>query len=153
MAVVLTVLGFIWWWPLGLLLLGFLIARRRYGHGRGPMYSMEGMMMDGNPRAARWERKVARAQDKMERARAQMDRFMGRGAPFGSVSSGNAAFDDYRERTLKRLEEEQHEFKDFLERLRLAKDRAEFDQFMAARRPAPIEPDLQSSPAPVETGR
>jgi hypothetical protein len=35
---------------------------------------------------------------------------------------------------LKRLEEEQHEFLEFLERLRHAKDKAEFDDFMAERR-------------------
>jgi len=40
------------------------------------------------------------------------------------------------------LEEEQREFKDFLERLRMAKDKAEFDQFMAERgRPRRPEPE------------
>ena len=51
-----------------------------------------------------------------------------------SRSSGNRAFDEYRAETLQRLEEEQREFREFLERLRLAKDKAEFDQFMAERR-------------------
>jgi hypothetical protein len=49
-------------------------------------------------------------------------------------SSGNHAFDEYRTETLRRLEEEQREFKEFLERLRFAKDKTEFDQFMAERR-------------------
>jgi hypothetical protein len=49
-------------------------------------------------------------------------------------SSGNRAFDDYRAETLRRLEEEQREFREFLERLRFAKDKTEFDQFMADRR-------------------
>jgi len=49
-------------------------------------------------------------------------------------SSGNRAFDEYRAETLRRLEEEQREFREFLERLRMAKDKAEFDQFMADRR-------------------
>ena len=49
-------------------------------------------------------------------------------------SSGNRAFDEYRTETLRRLEDEQREFRDFLERLRMAKDKAEFDQFMAERR-------------------
>jgi hypothetical protein len=49
-------------------------------------------------------------------------------------SSGNRAFDEYRSETLHRLEEEQREFQDFLQRLRMAKDKAEFDQFMAERR-------------------
>ena len=88
----------------------------------------------------RWERKMARMQEKMERVRAMMERFGGRGDWFGPPSSGNRAFDDYRAETLKRLEDEQREFKDFLERLRFAKDRAEFDQFMAARRERPSEP-------------
>ena len=60
------------------------------------------------------------------------------GAWWGSApSSGNRAFDDYRTETLQRLEEEQREFKEFLERLRFAKDRAEFDQFMSERRNRP----------------
>jgi len=54
-------------------------------------------------------------------------------APSGG-SSGNAAFDEYREETLRRLEEEQQEFAEYLERLRQAKDKAEFDAFMAERR-------------------
>ena len=49
-------------------------------------------------------------------------------------TSGNRAFDEYRSETLRRLEEEQREFHDFLDRLRMAKDKAEFDQFMAERR-------------------
>ena len=51
----------------------------------------------------------------------------------GSGPTGNSAFDEYREETLKRLEEEQTAFVSFLDRLRKAKDKAEFDQFMADR--------------------
>ena len=47
--------------------------------------------------------------------------------------TGNTAFDAYREETLKRLEEERDAFVSFLDELRSAKDRAEFDQFMAQR--------------------
>ena len=46
-------------------------------------------------------------------------------------STGNAAFDAYKADTLARLEEEQTNFEAFLTRLREAKDKAEFDQFMA----------------------
>ncbi|MCC6889656.1 MAG: DUF2852 domain-containing protein [Hyphomicrobiales bacterium] len=53
---------------------------------------------------------------------------------WGTPSSGNRAFDEYRAETLRRLEEEQREFKEFLERLRFARDKTEFDQFMAERR-------------------
>lgn len=45
-------------------------------------------------------------------------------------SSGNTSFDAYRRDTLARLEQEQDKFDDFLERLRAAKDKVEFDQFM-----------------------
>ena len=54
-----------------------------------------------------------------------------------SYSSGNKAFDDYREATLKRLEEEEREFRSFLDRLRRAEDKSEFDQFMSERRERP----------------
>lgn len=48
-------------------------------------------------------------------------------------TSGNSAFDSYKEETLRRLEHEQDEFEAFLERLRAAKDKSEFDQFMDER--------------------
>jgi hypothetical protein len=47
--------------------------------------------------------------------------------------TGNSAFDTYKADTLRRLEEEQAKFEEFLERLREAKDKAEFDQFMEER--------------------
>ena len=53
----------------------------------------------------------------------------------GSVyrATGNAAFDAYKNETLRRLEEEQENFEAFLQRLRDARDKAEFDQFMDER--------------------
>ena len=57
-----------------------------------------------------------------------------------SSVSGNRAFDEYRMATLRRLEEEQREFKEFLNRLRHAKDKAEFDEFMAERSQRPQGP-------------
>lgn len=101
-------------------------------------------MLDWQHRGDRWERKIARMQDKMERMRGRMDRFRSRSDWFGPASSGNNAFDEYRSETLKRLEDEQREFKEFLGRLRFAKDRAEFDQFMADRRQRPVEPNSQA---------
>ena len=47
--------------------------------------------------------------------------------------SGNQAFDAYKADTLRRLEDEQASFEQFLERLREARDKAEFDQFMDER--------------------
>lgn len=51
----------------------------------------------------------------------------------GLGSTGNTAFDRYREETLKRLEEEHREFEAFVDRLRRARDKEEFDLFMAER--------------------
>lgn len=50
-----------------------------------------------------------------------------------SKSSGNASFDSYRNELLDRLENEQHRFEGFVERLRDAKDRTQFDHFMTER--------------------
>ncbi|KAA0920139.1 DUF2852 domain-containing protein [Aquicoccus porphyridii] len=55
------------------------------------------------------------------------------GRPTAYRSSGNSAFDAYKDDTLRRLEDEQKQFESFLERLRAAKDKAEFDQFMEDR--------------------
>lgn len=50
-----------------------------------------------------------------------------------SRDTGNAAFDAYKNDTLRRLEDEQEKFEAFLQRLRDARDKAEFDQFMEER--------------------
>jgi hypothetical protein len=55
------------------------------------------------------------------------------GNPSEPPPSGNSAFDDYRREMLRRLEQDHQDFKAFLERLRRAKDKQEFDQFMAER--------------------
>lgn len=57
-----------------------------------------------------------------------------------SGSTGNSAFDAYRDETLKRLETEHEEFVAFMTRLREAKDKAEFDEFMISRREAANRP-------------
>lgn len=151
MPVILTVLGFLWWWPLGLLILAFLIARGRIGFWRHPIYyAGDGPMLNWEHGKDRWERKMARMQGKMEVMRARMDSVRSRRDWFGASSSGNRAFDDYRSETLKRLEDEQREFKDFLARLRFAKDRAEFDQFMNDRRQRPFGSDPQAETPPAE---
>ena len=119
--IVLMILGFWAWWPLGLAILAFTI-----GSGRMGCWNHHGMN--------RW-------QDKMDRMCSKVD-WWGTTPP----SSGNRAFDEYRTDTLRRLEEEQREFKEFLQRLRFAKDRAEFDQFMAERRNRPDASQPQSQP-------
>jgi Protein of unknown function (DUF2852) len=128
--IVLLVLAFVWWWPLGLAILAFMI-----GSGRMGCSNHNGM--------SRW-------QNKMERMQAKMDRM--RGCDWwSSSSSGNRAFDDYRTETLQRLEEEQREFKEFLQRLRFAKDRQEFDQFMDERRNRPPQAPDQAPPSPPQS--
>lgn len=54
-------------------------------------------------------------------------------ARMATKPSGNSAFDAYKAETLRRLEDEQESFEAFLERLRAAKDKSEFDQFMDER--------------------
>ena len=51
-----------------------------------------------------------------------------------NYSSGNDAFGECRAETLKRLEEEERDFRAFLDKLRKAKDEAELELFMAALR-------------------
>ena len=96
----------------------------------------------------RWQNKIERMQWKMERMKNRMERhgFNVGGFGFGSPSSGNRAFDEYRQETLRRLEEEQQEFKDFLGRLRHAKDKEEFDAFMSQHRARPATPPNDPPP-------
>ena len=102
----LMILGFVVWWPLGLATLAFIIGSGRMRCWKhGEINRWYGADMRG---AGTWWQP--------------------------SRSSGNRAFDEYRTETLRRLEEEQREFHEFLGRLRMAKDKAEFDQFMAERR-------------------
>jgi hypothetical protein len=129
--IALVVLGFIAWWPIGLAILAFTIwsgrmgcGYRHGGYGQGHGYD-------------RWHHKMERMQRKMDWMRAKMSGSTG-GYHY-TPPSGNRAFDEYRMETLRRLEEEQREFRDFLDRLRMAKDKSEFDQFMAERRNRPPE--------------
>jgi hypothetical protein len=62
-------------------------------------------------------------------------------------STGNRAFDDYRQETLRRLEEEAREFRDFLDRLKFAKDQEEFDRFMSERKSRPAASEGAAQPA------
>ena len=131
--IALMILGFIVWWPLGLVTLAFILGSGRMAMGCWGHHN-DGSRWQHN--MSRWQSKMERMQEKMDRVRAKMDG--ARGDWWGTPpSSGNRAFDDYRTETLQRLEEEQREFKEFLERLRFAKDRAEFDQFMGERRDRP----------------
>jgi hypothetical protein len=135
--IALIVVAFWVWWPMGLAILAFSIWSGRMGCGHN---------------GDRWQRKMERMQARMDHFRGRMEgRPDGGGRPHwggGFRPSGNRAFDDYRAETLRRLEDEQQEFKDYLERLRFAKDKTEFDQFMAERRNrGPVEPRNDAPPA------
>jgi hypothetical protein len=134
-----VVLGFIFWWPVGLTLLFLALWSRRMGcwgyyrHGGYQGGSWQGGSWQGNaPPWAGWKNWCVGGE---------------RPAP----TSGNRAFDEYRMETLRRLEEEQKEFGAFLDRLRFAKDKAEFDQFMTELRQRPPTPPEQP-PAPPTQG-
>ena len=140
--IALMVLGFIFCWPIGLAILIFSIWSRRMGWGCG--YQYEGW---NNGFHSHWQEKAARWRDHArEHAQRKADRWMRRQARYSS--SGNRAFDEYRAETLRRLEEEQGEFMEFLDRLRMAKDKAEFDEFLNERRRRAQEGgDTQAPPA------
>ncbi|UWR20933.1 DUF2852 domain-containing protein [Sulfitobacter sp. S190] len=90
------VVGFIFFWPVGLALLAYMIWSKR---------------MFSNVKSRR----------------------MATRTPYMGRPTGNSAFDSYKADTLRRLQEEQENFEAFLERLREAKDKSEFDAFMQER--------------------
>ena len=147
--IALMILGFIMWWPLGLVTLAFILGSGRMTTGCWN-YSHDGDRWDRH--MSRWHTKMERMQEKMDRLRNRMERGQNRAAGWWGEprSSGNRAFDEYRSETLRRLEDEQREFKEFLQRLRFAKDRAEFDQFMAERRNGPQGPREEAPQAPPQ---
>lgn len=117
------VAGFVLFWPIGLAVLAYMIWSGRMGRmGCGRHGGANG-----------WQQRMA---DRWERKKERWERWNREGASFGGShgSTGNRAFDEYRQDTLNRLEQEAHEFREFLGRLRSAKDKAEFDQFMTERR-------------------
>jgi Protein of unknown function (DUF2852) len=105
------VLIFALWWPLGLVALALYFGSRA-------------MCGWGHHRHGGWDR----WQERREQWRAERERWRAAHRP-----SGNLAFDAYRDETLKRLEDDQRDFQAFLERLRRAKDQAQFDEFLADR--------------------
>lgn len=121
------VFGFIWHWPIGLAVLAYLIGSGRLGRracGPGRWYNTQATPDGAPPQGFGWGRG---------------GRFNGFGpwgprAPQDPAPSSNRAFDEYRAETIRRLEEEQKEFMEYLDRLRQARDKQEFDSFMADRR-------------------
>ena len=139
--IALMVVAFILFWPIGLGILAYLIWSGRMSCS---------WRHDHHGGRHEWRERRERMHEAAHRwwhGRGERHGHGGRG------SSGNHAFDEYREETLRRLEDEQKEFRDFLDRLRHAKDKAEFDQFMDERRRRPEPPRDQPPPVPPEPAR
>lgn len=114
----LMVLGFIVFWPLGFAMLAYILWGDRFHR---------------------------MASDASESFRANGWGCSARGAAMRSASTGfgatgNVAFDEYRKREIERIEAERRkldemraEFDSYLAELRRAKDKEEFDRFMADR--------------------
>jgi hypothetical protein len=117
------ILGFVLFWPIGLGILCYMICSGRMGQWKSADFAFAGAGAGASSRSE------GRSHRKRHRGR------YGRGCgPRKSKSSGNSAFDTYREEILRRLEDEQEEFESYLERLRQAKDKEEFESFVAARK-------------------
>ena len=104
--IVLTILGFIFFWPVGLAMVAYLF----------------------------WSGKM-RCANGMNRMSGDWKNWKSRSGMF--TSTGNQAFDNHRDETLRRLEEDAREFRNFVDKLRHAKDKDEFDRFMSERNSRP----------------
>lgn len=116
LTVALMVLGFVVFWPLGLAVLAYILWGEYMGGSR--------------EQAESW-------------LKAQKKACKGYGKHYRGAhrATGNAAFDDYRDEQLKRLEEERRRldeereaFAEYLDNLHKARDRDEFDRFMRERK-------------------
>ena len=133
--VIAMVLGFIVFWPIGLAILGYKFFQKRYG---GPdlqtlaankWQDARAMMASNGPWGSTWS---------CGGAARRANRW------YSASPTGNAAFDEWRQAELARLDEErrkldeaQREFAEYVEAIRRAKDREEFERFMAERRSRP----------------
>ena len=116
LTILLMVVGFIAWWPLGLAMLAYILWGDRF----------EQMVTDAKAQFAGsgWVGKPVLAGS----------------ASMRSKATGNVAFDEFREREIRRIEEERRkldkmrdEFDGFLRDLRRARDQEEFDRFLNER--------------------
>jgi len=121
LTIAMMVLGFMIFWPLGLAMLAYILWGDRLDELKS---------------------EVNRATDNVASSFnfGNTDR-KGFTQPDGASASGNAAFDDWREVEMARLEEERrkldemrHEFDEYLRELRRAKDAEAFEKFMASKK-------------------
>ena len=114
------VAGFVVFWPLGLLAL--FLKWKNGEMWRGASESSAPWASFKKPDFSSWQGNKSQS------------------TSYGFSGSGNAAFDAYKREQLQRLDEErrkleedQKAFRDFVEKVRRAKDQDEFDRFMADR--------------------
>jgi hypothetical protein len=122
------ILGFMVYWPIGLAVLGWKFWQKKSGYP-GDIISF------GREKWEKWGN-WGHGSDRWGFA---ANSWVGSG--FGMGSTGNRAFDEWRKTELARLEEErqklvaaEREFAEFMENLRHARDREEFERFMDAHR-------------------
>jgi hypothetical protein len=120
------VLGFIFFWPVGLALLAYMIWGKQ-------MFSRScGARRHNDHGSHSWGRHAYRA----------------------GMTTGNSAFDTYKAEALRRLEDEQEAFEAFLQRLRNSKDKSEFDAFMEDRARATAAQDAaEAQPDEADKGK
>ena len=124
------VAGFVVFWPLGLLALFLKWKNGEMWRGSADASTPWAGMNFKKPDFSAWQSSAHRG--------------------YGFAGSGNAAFDTYKREQMQRLEEErrkleeeQKAFRDFVEKVRRAKDQDEFDRFMAERRTVTDVPPAQ----------
>ncbi|RBP00925.1 uncharacterized protein DUF2852 [Roseiarcus fermentans] len=130
--IVAMVLGFIVFWPIGLAVLGY-----KYWQGRSGGPDLQSFVSD------KWQgaRTMMSENSTSQTSFWNCGSAMKRASRFYQPATGNMAFDEWRAAELARLDEErrklddaQREFSEYVEELRRAKDREEFERFMAERR-------------------
>jgi hypothetical protein len=117
------ILGFVFFWPIGLAILVFKLCGGQFPRFAGAEWQDAPWASSswtrnfwGGPASSSWQ-------------------------GWSGSRSSNEAFEEYKRSTLERLEaerrrlaEEEREFSEFLRELRRARDREEFDRFMQSRR-------------------
>jgi hypothetical protein len=131
--IIAMVLGFIVFWPIGLAILFYKLWHRRFG---GP--DLQTLATN------KWQDARTAMSGNSSWSSSWGCGAMKRASGFYSPSTGNAAFDEWRTAELARLDEErrkldsaQREFAEYSDAIRRAKDREEFERFMAERRARP----------------
>ena len=115
------VLGFVIFWPIGLMLVGYITYTNRWSSNKMFGCAARRHRHDGTETAYHAYR--------------------------AAQPSGNAAFASYKAEMLRRLAAEQPAFEAFLQRLRTSKDKTEFDQFMDDRAKMTEDDNTNTGPA------